>query len=387
MSPPLPLPQAHSPIRVVHIITGLEVGGAEKMLCRLAASFDRRDIESTVISLTDPGALGAEIEQHGVPLISLGMRPGRFNLGHLLALRRTLRRLAPDIVQTWLYHADFAGLLAARFAGVPAVLWNIRCADMDDVDRSPSLRMLQRVLALLSPLPRGIVSNSRAGREAHERLGYHARAWHIIPNAVDTDLFRPDPGARAALLDEFGLPPSARLIGIVGRSHPMKDHATFLKAAGIVASACPATRFILVGRDIATNAELQQLAAAIGAGRVVMTGERSDIARLLSGFDVAVSSSYSEGFPNVVVEAMACGTPVVVTDVGDSAAIVGECGVICPPRDPAALAAGITRVLGLSPAERTALVASARQRVLEHFTLPSTTAQYASLYRSVGSGR
>jgi glycosyltransferase involved in cell wall biosynthesis len=298
-----------------------------------------------------------------------------------------LRRFRPDVVQTWLYHADFAGLLAARLAGVPAVLWNIRCADMDDAHRSTSLRMLQRILALLSPLPRAVVSNSRAGREAHERLGYRARAWHIIPNAVDTDLFRPDPEARAALLHELALPPSARLIGIVGRSHPMKDHATFLRAARKVASACPSTRYVLVGRDIAASDELQQLAAAIGQDRVVMTGERSDIARLLSGFDVAVSSSYSEGFPNVVVEAMACGTPVVVTDAGDSAAIVGDCGVVCPPRDPEALAAGIERVLGLSPAERTALVTSARQRVLAHFTLPAAAAQYASLYRSVGGGR
>jgi glycosyltransferase involved in cell wall biosynthesis len=377
--------QAHSPpIRVVHIITGLAVGGAEKMLCRLAAGFDRRAIETTVISLTEPGALGDEIERSGARLVSLGMTPGRLNVSQLLMLRRTLRHLAPDIVQTWLYHADLAGLIAARLAGTRAVVWNIRCADIDDADRSLSLRVLQRVLALLSPLPRGVISNSHAGREAHERLGYHPRQWHIIPNAVDTDQYRPDPAARGELLREFGLDPSCRLVGIVGRSHPMKDHQTFLKAAAIVARSCANTRFILVGRDISSNAELQQLASAVGTGReVIMTGERADIARLLSGFDVAVSSSYSEGFPNVVVEAMACGTPVVVTEVGDSASIVGDCGIVCPPRDPAALADGILKVLRLSSAERTSMIDRARQRVLDNFALPAATASYSSLYRSL----
>jgi glycosyltransferase involved in cell wall biosynthesis len=204
---------------------------------------------------------------------------------------------------------------------------------------------------------------------------------------VDVEVYHSDTNAREQVLHEFGLPSSTPLVGIVGRCHPMKDLGTFLRAAARVVPANPGVAFVLVGRGIADDAELARLAREIGDGApVIMTGERADVPRLLAAFDVAVLSSYSEGFPNVVIEAMACGTPTVVTDVGDAAWIVGDTGVVCPPRSPDLLAQGITRVLALSRDERRALGERARQRVVANFTLPEVAARYVSLYERISRG-
>jgi glycosyltransferase involved in cell wall biosynthesis len=374
-------------IRVVHLITDLDVGGAEMMLARLLTRLDSPMVENAVVSLGGRGAVAERIERSGIPVSTLGLRPGRVNplaLWHLVAL---LRRLRPDVLQTWLYHSDLAGLIGGRLAHVPAIVWNIRCAELDPRDHPRSLPMLLRMLAFSSRWPSAVVCNSNAGRLAHEQLGYSPRRWIVIPNGFDVDAFRPCSAARVELRRELGVAADGPLVGLLARFHPMKDHATFLRAAKIAARAREDVRFVVAGRGVSDNRALASLVSDLALqDRVRLLPERSDAPRFLAALDVAVSSSYGEAFPNIVGEAMSCGTPCVATDVGDSAALVGETGVIVPSRDPERLAAGMLRLLDLTPDRRAALGESARQHITSKFSLDRAVRAYEGLYLELGSG-
>lgn len=368
-------------LRVAHVITDLDLGGAEVMLERLLPALAESAVENTVICLSTPGVLAERIRARGTKVICLDMRSSRPNPLALARLWRLLRALRPDIVQTWLYHADAAGLLAGLAARVPRVVWNIRCAELDPGDHPRYLPVLLRTLAAASGLPAAVVCNSEAGRREHERLGYRPKRWEIIPNGFDVDRFAPSPDAHTRLRAELGVPGETRLVGILARYHPMKDHPTFLRAAQAVVAQRADTHLMAVGRGVAESAELAVLVQALGlVGRVHLRAETTDAALFLAGLDCAVSSSYSEAFPNVVAEAMACGVPCVVTDVGESAAIVGDTGVVVPPRDPARLAAAILERLSLSPRARAAVGQAARARVIDHYSLRAAAGRYRALY-------
>jgi glycosyltransferase involved in cell wall biosynthesis len=353
-------------------------------LARLVGAIDRSSVESIVISLGQRGALACMIEDQGIPLYSLNMQRGRPNVAAITHLRKILKDTSPDIVQTWLYHADFAGLIAGRMAGVPSVLWNIRCSSLEHDRQSMSQRLLLRTLAHMSGWPAAVVANSAEGRRSHERCGYHPRAWHIIPNGVDTEVYRPDESLRVRMRDELGFQNDEVAFGIVGRLHPMKDHASFLRAAAAIGQASPHGRFVLVGRDIAADPSLRALAACLPSNRIVMLGERNDIPTVLNGLDVMVCcSSYGEGFPNAVAEAMAVALPVVSTAVGDAAEIVHDAGAIVPPRNTDALRSAMRDLLELPPAARREIGARGRERVLQHYSLSLAVARYQKLYQDV----
>jgi glycosyltransferase involved in cell wall biosynthesis len=363
------------------LITELNVGGAEVMLAHVAGRSNRAEFRTTVISLSDVGAIGARIRQHNVPVYALGMRPDRVNALAMWRLVRLLRRLQPDILQTWLYHADVAGTIAAKVAGVPHTVWNVRCADLNPAEHPRSLMWLLRVLPALSALPAAVICNSTAGRREHERLGYRPRRWSMIPNGFDTDAFSPAPDARRLMRRELGIADDVPLVGMLARLHPMKDHPTFVKAAAEVARRRDDVRFVIAGRGVDGNDRLLNLARSLSiSDRVRFLPERQDSAAFLAALDVAVSSSSSEAFPNVVGEAMACGVPCVVTDVGESRMLVGDTGVVVPPRDPTALADGILRVLALDPASRTDLGRRARRWIQAEFSLQPVVDQYLALY-------
>jgi glycosyltransferase involved in cell wall biosynthesis len=369
-------------IRITHLITDLDTGGAEVMLARLLEAEPAGRREHSVISLTTVGPVGQRIQGRGIPVFSLGAQPRRLNPVALWKLVRLLRRLRPDILHTWLYHADLAGLLAAPLSRTPKLVWNIRCAALEWRDYRASLAPLLKALALTSRRPVAIVCNSIAGQTAHERLGYAPRRWHIIPNGFDTEMLRPSETARPELHRRLGLPDATDVVGLLARYHPMKDHLTFFNAAARVARERPGVHFVAAGRNVANNAVLEDSVRALGASASVsLCDEQTDVARFLGGLDLYVSSSsYGEGFPNVVAEAMACGTVCVVTDVSESARIVGDTGTVVPPRDPEALAGAILHHLSLAPAQRAALSTAARARIMRQFSIDRIAAEYDNLY-------
>lgn len=371
-------------LTVLHLITGLETGGAQRALARLVSRTDPTRFRSVVVSMTDAGAVGPEIATDGREVRILNLPRGVPTPTGLLRLSRIIQEVQPDIVQTWLYHADLLGLIAKALAPVPHLLWNIRCSE---VVLPPVRRLLFRALARLSRVPDAVIVNSRAGQRVHQQAGYWPRRWELIPNGFDLGELQPDPASRDRVRSQLGIAPEAVVIGLPARFHPMKDPATFLAAAARLAENHPELRFVLIGSglDPANRALAAEIAPNL-AGRVDLLGERRDMAQLYPALDiVSLCSSYGEGFPNVLGEAMACGVPCVATDSGDAAELIGETGIVVPPREPEALAAGLERLLALGIEGRQSLGRKARARIAKNYALGPIVARYEALYEEIAA--
>ena len=369
-------------IRVTHVISSLTTGGSEMMLYKLLRDMNRSQIDNRVVCMIGGGPIADMVRALGITVEDLGMRRGLPDPRALWRLRRILRRDRPDVLQTWLYHADLLGVVAGRWAGVPSIAWNIRCSAAEARYREGGANWTVQLLARLSSLPEVVVSNSQAGIEFHRALGYHPRRWELVPNGFDLDTFRPLPEARRALRAELGLTPDTLIVGLVARFDPLKDHETFLRAVKILAGQMTGVHFVLVGREVTPdNPFFAQLVAGLGLDRVVhLLGERNDIPRITAGLDVATCSSIAEGFPNVLGEAMACAVPVVATDVGDVRIVAGKAAVVVAPSDPAALARGWHTVLSLNQPARSAMGALGRERIAASYALAGIARQYEDLY-------
>jgi len=374
-------------IKVMHIITGLNTGGAEMMLYRLLSRTDHSRFSNIVVSLTGRGNLADAIERLQVPVVTLELGSGSGVFRGLKNLIRQLRRYHPHIIQTWLYHADLAGLIAQRFSARSRLCWNLRCAELGRGDVSNGTLVLRRLLSLFSGVPDVVMVNSDSGQRAHQALGYHPRRWEILYNGFDTETCRRDPAARADVRKELGVSEDAQLVGLVARFDPLKDHASFIRAAGLLVDGRPQVRFVLAGRGVDSwNRVLMQQIQNVGLnGLCYLLGERDDVSKIMAALDLAVSASYSEGFPNTIGEAMACGIPCVATDAGDSAYLVGDTGLIVPPRDPGAIARACGVLLDMPAVKRLSMGDAARQRIERLFSLGVVTERYQRIYEELGN--
>jgi glycosyltransferase involved in cell wall biosynthesis len=370
-------------VRIVHIIPGLATGGAQAMLAKLLEAGSGGP-EQLVISLRPDGGLRARIEATGVELADLGLNPGEISPKALAQLARRLRRWRPDLVHGWMYHGNLAALLAGWLSGRrPSIIWNIRHSLHDLGREKRGTRAVIRVGARLSPFVSTVIYNAHVSARQHEALGYAGGRAEIIPNGFDTDLFRPDPEVRAAWRARLGVSPSTLLIGHVARYHPMKDHASLIRAAGQLAAKGVDLFLVMVGEDVTPqNQELASVVASAGlAERVALLGERSDIPGIVPAFDLAVlCSAWGEGFPNVLGEAMACGVPCVATDVGDCGRLLTAGGTLVAVRDPDALAAAMEQLLRLPEDRRREIGAAGRERVAREYALSAIAQRYTTLY-------
>ncbi|CAB3741455.1 glycosyltransferase family 4 protein [Achromobacter denitrificans] len=375
-------------LRVLHVITGLGQGGAESVLFRLA-TYPEAGVEHTVISLTDEGIYGERLRAAGVAVRALGMKRGRVTLGGFMELRRLIADARPDAVQTWMYHADLIGGLAARLAGVRAIAWGIRNSGEHLERSSRSARLVLRACALLSGrVPKAIVCAAQKAAQRHADKGYRRDRLVVISNGYDLSRYTPDAAARARARAEWGVVGDAPVIGCVARWDPLKDHANLLRAvAALVRDGRDAgLRCVLIGRGMtADNPELGALIDRLGLReRLVLAGPSDDVPAAMNGLDLHVLSSCAEGFPNVVAEAMACGVYCVVTDVGDAAYIVGDTGVVVPAEQAEALARGIeTALREVAARGRERAGEPARARVLEHFDLARMVQSYIAVWRRI----
>lgn len=375
-------------MRILHVITGLGQGGAESVLYRLA-TYPGTGVEHIVVSLTDDGLYGERLRAAGVAVHALGMKRGRVSLGGFMALRRLIARSRPDAVQTWMYHADLIGGVAARLAGVRAVAWGVRNSGAHLERSSRSARLVLRACALLSgSVPRAIVCAAQNAARRHADKGYRRDRLTVIPNGYDLSRYAPDPQAGARARGQWDLSRDVPVIGCVARWDPLKDHANLLRAvAALVRDGRDAgLRCVLIGRGMsADNAELGAMLDKLDLrDRVVLNGPSDDVPAMMNGLDVHVLSSCAEGFPNVVAEAMACGVYCVVTDVGDAAYIVGDAGVVVPPEQPEALARGIEAALrDVAARGRDRVGEAGRARVLDHFELGRMVQSYIAVWRGI----
>lgn len=386
---PLPDP-APARLKVLHIITGLSIGGAETMLVKVLSALPSAEVESSVIALGGRGPMADRIEALGVPLTCLGASRALGGLlsapGSLLRLSALMRKAKPDVVQTWMYHANLLGGLAARIAGKPPVVWGLRQSDLDPARTKATTRVIARAGAALSRrLPKRILACADSVRRVHAAMGYDDARMTVIPNGFETDAFRPDPQARARIRREIAVADDAMLVGLPARFDPQKDHATFLAAAARVHATHPNAVFVLCGEGTTViNPKLEPLLkeSRVPPAAMRLLGERRDMPAVMAALDVVVSSSaFGEGFPNVLGEGMAAGAIPVATDSGDSRAIVDGVGFVVGPRDPAALARAIGTALDLAPAERARRIEAARERVVREYALAAVAQRYLALWR------
>jgi glycosyltransferase involved in cell wall biosynthesis len=370
--------------KIVHLITQLETGGAEMMLFKVLSGMNREKYASEVISLVDVGSVGKKIQSLGIPVHGVGMQLGRPDPLSIWRLIQLVRKLKPGVIQGWMYHGNLAAQIVSTFLSHPVpVLWNIRHSLYDLAYEKWMTAWVIRLGAKLSRKPAQILYNSNVSAAQHEALGYAADKRVMIPNGFDTDVFSPSEEAKSSIRKELEIPSTSPLIGLIGRYHPMKDHAGFIRAAAHLSKSHEEVHFLLAGRNVdADNEELMGLINELNLSRNVhLLGKRDDVNRLMASLDIASSSSYfGEGFPNVIGEAMACGVPCVVTDVGDSGAVVGDTGQVVPPKDPVAMASAWKHILDLGPQGRKELGMKARERVVNNFTLKKIVSEYENLY-------
>ena len=365
-------------MKIVHIISGLNDGGAEAVLYRLCSS--DKAVKHYVVSLMDEGKYGALLREAGVQVTCLAMPRGKVTLGGMWGLWRLLRQVRPQVVQTWMYHADMVGGVIARLAGVKRIFWGIRHSVLDADGSKRSTILIARLCARISSrVPSTIICCAQKALEVHRDLGYAADKLQVIPNGYDLVRFCVDKDARVRLRTEWNVG-SCWLIGMVGRFDPLKDHKNLLDALAIVKYRGVDFCCVLAGRGLdQNNAQLMAWLAELDlTDKVKLLGQRMDIPSVMNTLDIHVLSSFSEAFPNVVAEAMACGTPVVVTDVGDAALIAGETGWIVPPKDPRALADALlqSRLAMFDKSAWQARCLAARQRMDDHFNLGRMVKNY-----------
>lgn len=369
-------------IKIVFIITGLEVGGAETMLIKLLSLLDRSKFEPVVIALRAGGPLRLEVLRMGVHLIEIGMSGLRGLPGAFFRLRKLGRELRPSLLQGWMYHGNLAALAMRKSA---PVLWSIRVTADSRAHEKTLTRTIVRLGAKLSGKARKIIYNSSRSAMQHAALGYATRGSVVISNGFDTSLFAPCPSSSVATRDRFRIPHDAQVVGIVGRYHPIKDHASFLEAARLVLDQRPNTYFLMAGRGLDDfNATVVKQIEQLGLKeRCILAGNLGEVQKIYPAMDVHVSSSVSEGFPNVLGEAMSCGVPCVATDAGDSSIVLGDTGIVIQPRRPSDLAAAIVQILSEDENAYADRSARARKRIIDFYSLDSIVAQYQAIFEEV----
>lgn len=373
------------PIRLLHIITTTDTGGAEAMLAKLCKSLDKDKFACRVVSMVHAGPIAKDIAESGVQVDSLELDLGRPKPGAFFRLVQIIRKFKPHVVQSWLYHADFLNLFASRLSSRARIAWNVRNSNIDFSQYNRLTEWVVKACALLSRFPDAVIANSYCGRDLHLKMGYKCKRFEVIPNGFDLERFSRNEAAGAKIRGELGIGAADPVLVMFARQDPMKDHATLLKATDLLRRDFPEIRLILCGDRVDPgNAALYGIVNELGLEKnAFLLGRRRDVPEILSAADVSVLSSYGEGFPNVVGEAMACQVPVAANNVGDTVQVIGPTGRIVPNEDAAALAGAIKEILSLSVQEKQELGLGARRRIEELYSLEAIVKQYEDFYTSL----
>jgi glycosyltransferase involved in cell wall biosynthesis len=373
------------------VITSLNQGGAETVLFRLINA-TRHRYEHAVVSLSDEGYFASLLREQGITVFVLDIPRGQINLRSLRRLRQIIREFRPEVIQTRLHHANLLGGLAARFTGAVPVVWAVHSSYLGTWRKTWKTRLVRRFCSWLShALPEAIISDAQSSAELHMSLGFARNKMSVIYNGVDGAVFRPDEKARFRIRAAWGVGEAEVLAGSVARWDPLKDHDNLLRAVRLAADEGANFRCVLVGSEMTLeNPPLRALIEQHGVGeRVLAVGPSPDVPGVMAALDLLVMSSLSESMPVAVVEAMACAVPCLVTDVGDSAAIVGDTGWVMPARDSRALADSMKVAVSEIHAPQFAARAEAcRSRIAAHFSLERMSQAYAAVWeRAAARGK
>lgn len=373
-------------MKVIHIITGLGDGGAERTLFKVC----KYDIinKHIVISLKGPGKYFSLLNKSGIKVYCLHMR--FFSIHKFFSLIKLLHSLKPDVVQTWLVHADFLGGITARLAGIKNIIWNIRYSNLEIGKAKLTTILIIKILSKLSFLiPKFIVIVSKKAKKIYEIEGYDKKKFKFIPNGYDLSILKPQKFQKIIFKKKIKIKKLVPLIGNVARYDQKKDHSNLLNALSLIRSKNIDFFCVLVGsninkKNISLISEIKRLKLS---NNVKLFGQNDNILQVMNGLDIFIQSSrYGEGFPNVVAESMACGTPCIVTDVGDAAFIVGKTGWVVPPKNPIKLAKVIEKVFNeLSNKNWNKRCYKARLRIKENFSIGKMLQSYNEVWSKAQS--
>lgn len=375
------------PPKIVHIIIGLNVGGAELMLKRLVLNSQTKgEFKHEVVSLTDLGVIGADLKKAGIPVYTLNMKSFFSILQVYFSLNKLLKQLKPNVVQTWMYHADFIGGLAAKRAGVKNIIWGIRTTDVSQGASRLTVTLRKLCAKLSYHVPSKIICAAHAAKDLHKKIGYDATKMVVIPNGFELDKFKATEDDRKLLRKELDLSDTDIVIGSIGRFNEVKHQKIFIEIAADVIKKNPHLKFVMVGRD---NDESNPILMGWLHNYNVsnsfrLLGQRNDIPQCLKVFDIFCLHSKTEGFPNVLVEALAIGLPCVSTDVGDARHIMKDLGLISPSNNAKNLAETLEKViedyLNQSVEEKNIFEIKARNHIEQNYSMDKLCALYSDIW-------
>jgi len=377
-------------MRLMFVITGLGAGGAEAMLVKLLAQKAFARDEIMVVSLLESGTRSAELIALGHRLEHLGISRSLSTWGRVFGLYRLIRTFKPDLIHSWMYHADLVAGIIGKIASIRHIVWSIRQSNLAREYNKASTLLAIRACAFLSSfIPNAIITNSTVARQSHIGAGYKADKIRVIPNGFDLDNYAPDKAVRSDFRATLNMDDETHLVGLVARFDPVKNHEGFFAAAQAIHAALPDVRFVLAGTDITNhNQTLMAMIDKAGLrGQTHLLGTMDDIASIMNGIDVLLSSSHGEAFPNVLGEAMACGTPCVTTDVGDCKTIVDDTGAVIKAGDMDALAKEAIAILSLSAKKRSILARNARIRIETHYEIGKIASDFRACFEQIHEDR
>ena len=371
-------------IKIAHVISGLNMGGAEMMLYRFLAVYDKNQYSPIVISLTDIGPIGEKIKALGIPLYKCNMKKNFFIA--LFILLKILYKNKVDIIQTWMYHSDLFGGIMGRILNIP-VVWGIHNSTLIKGKSKKTTMYIAKLNAYLSKfVPNKIICCSKVAQEIHEKLGYCSEKIEFIPNGFDGELFKQDKHKCQELRLKLKCKKEDFLIGMFARFDPQKDHYTLIQAAAVFFRKVSDAKLVLCGDGLDfENSILKEWIDQAGiSDKVLLLGRRDDIHDMYKILDLfTLSSSFGEAFPLVVGEAMLTKVPCVVTDIGDASMLIGNTGRIIDPNNSIALANSWLEIYKMNPAERDRLGELARSRIKNNYGLDKIRQEYNNVYKSI----
>lgn len=364
-------------IKILFVITGLNQGGAEEMIFKLLTYIDKNKFECVVVSMRDTGCYGAKIAKLNMPVYCLNIRPGKISLRGLISYVKIVRKIKPDIIQGWMYHANLFSILTKLIYPQAVILFNIRHG-APKYNSKLLTKFVIKINAWLSFAAKAVINNSKESIKLHEDIGFCKKNSACIPNGFDIDAFKPNSHIHKEFRKTHGLDSSTKIIGNIARFHTVKNHMGLLSVFHKIKSqTSSAIALVLCGQDI--NLDNDQLIKEIERLKLkkdcFLLGS-IDTPKIMPAFDVYLSTSWGEGFPNVIGEAMACGVPCVATDVGDCKHIVAEFGAIANSGNYDMLAKHCIEKLTTSDEEK----ASIRQHIIDHYSIENIVRQYENLY-------
>ncbi len=363
------------PKKILLLIRSLHIGGAERQVVSLAKTISTLGTEVHVAVKVSGGPLEADLENvPNVTMRHLG-NPGLIGrFSYFVRLRRLIKSNKFDAVYGFMPVPNLALLVARTIRNRPLIAWGVRSSDVDPSQYGGRVKWTMRLEKWLSRFADRVITNSQAALEEYRLNDYPCAKLSHIPNAIDVERFKLFAEARHNLNTETGIPTDVPLIGIFARIHPMKDHTTFLRAAKILLKNTPASRFICAGEVSIGysdySEQIRSTATELGLDdKVVWLGPRNDPERLMSACDLtALTSDSGEGFPNSVAESLACGTPCVVTDVGDGPVIVDNPVAIVARGDHEALACAWKSMLSRLETEKSSIAQTVRMSIIDRYS-------------------